>query len=142
MANRIAATRVWGVYFSPTGTTRKIVTAVGEAVAASFSATGGKEVPFGTYDFTLPGGRIPECGGGPAGPGTDTVRPAGMDKPECGATEKELSERTDMPLPVSVPEGEGSAAYVILQENGGIPPGGNRGWGRICCGLSFRRGIW
>lgn len=81
MANRIAVTRVWGMYFSPTGTTRKIVTAVGEEAAASLAATGGKEVPFGTYDFTLPDRRIPAGGGGQAGPGADVAQPAGMVMP-------------------------------------------------------------
>lgn len=108
-------TRVWGVYFSPTGTTRKIVTVLGETTAASFSAAMGKEVPFGTYDFTLPDRRKPDSGKGPAGIGADAGQSAGMDMQGHGVTEKDHPKRADMRLPGSVPEGDRSADYALLQ---------------------------
>lgn len=43
--------RVWKIYFSPTGTTAKLVNTVGDCLAASCGAEGH------TYDFTLPSAR-------------------------------------------------------------------------------------
>jgi len=43
--------KVWAVYFSATGTTRKVVEGIAAVIAESFSAA------FDRYDFTLPGAR-------------------------------------------------------------------------------------
>ena len=43
--------KVWKIYFSPTGTTKKVVTLLGEEIAAAFG------VPADEYNFTLPSAR-------------------------------------------------------------------------------------
>ena len=43
--------KVWKIYFSPTGTTRKVVTLLGEEIAVALG------VPADEYNFTLPSAR-------------------------------------------------------------------------------------
>lgn len=135
----MTVTRIWGVYFSPTGTTRKMVTTVGKA-AAFFSAAGGKEVPFGTYDFTLPDKREPERGGRQPAPGADAGQSEETGIRGSGATEAGRSGRADMPLPVSVPEGDKFAEYALLQGKEGSSSGQEQRVGRHPLRLFFSPG--
>ena len=118
MANRMTVTRVWGVYFSPTGTTRRIVRAIGAEAAAFFSAAMGKEVWFGTYDFTLPGKRMPDDGGEQAGTGEDTGRSATAERPGHGCADMNQPERSQRQLSVGVPAGERISGYATVPTEG------------------------
>ncbi len=53
--------RVWGVYFSPTGTTKRVVGKIGKTAASRSGIVCGGSVPFYPYDFTLPGKRNADC---------------------------------------------------------------------------------